>query len=472
MPQKDLSMISKQLQWIIDATPNGLIICDQKGNIVLVNSSAENSLGYHKGELLGKCVDILVPEASRGKHAEMRGDYFARPAVKQMGAGRELAAARQDGTEFPIEIGLSPIDIDGEPFVISSIIDITERKRAEAAVREADQRRVRFEKQKLSQVLSIEDKVGALRDMHTLCDFIVDRATEILEAEKCSLMLLDQETQELLIKAGKGIDEETVKKTRVKLGEQIAGKVAREGKPLLIGDMETDSPASPEKDLPYKTKSCLSVPIFAHDQLIGVVNVFDKNAGDGSTAFTDTDLRILTTIVRRAAVALESVDHCRALEQLSLIDPLTGLYNYRYFIQRLDQEVHRLERYPKPLSLLRVDVDNFRSYNDAYGHDEGDELLREIGRILQDKSRKTDVVCRYAGDEFAVILPETGVAGAVRIAEDIRDAVAGMSVPTPVRVTTGIAAHGKGRDRRDLIVKADQALSQAKKECRGDIYSL
>lgn len=325
---------------------------------------------------------------------------------------------------------------------------------------------------KLSQVLSIEDKVGALCDMHTLCDFIVDCTTDILEAGRCSLMLLDQQTQELVIKASKGLDEETVKKTRVKLGEQIAGKVAQEGRPLLIGDMGTASAASIEENLPSPTKSFLSVPIFMHDQLIGVVNVSDKNAGDGTTAFTDTDLRILTTIVRRAVVALESVDHCRELEQLSLIDPLTGLYNYRYFIQRLDQEVHRLERYPKPLSLLRLDVDNFRSYNDAYGHDEGDELLREIGRILQDKSRKTDVVCRYAGDEFAVILPETGPAGALRIAEDIRDAVAGMKVPTPVCVTTGIAAYDKGRDRRDLIVRADEALAQAKKDCRGDIYSL
>ena len=450
MPQRDLSIINEKLQWIIDATPNGLIISDKQGNIVLSNSSAEKCLGYKKGELLGKCVDILVPEASRDKHPKLRAGYFAHPVVKEMGVGRELAAARKDGTEFPIEIGLNPITIDGEPFVISSLIDITQRKRAEAAVREADQRRVQFEKQKLSQVLSLEDKLGTLRDMHGLCDFIVDRTTEILEARTCSLMLLDEATQELLIKASKGIDEETVKKTRLKLGDHMAAKAVREG----------------------ESAAFFSVPIYMHEKLIGVVNVSDKNAGDGTTAFTDTDSRILTTIVRRAAAALESVDHCRELEQLSLIDPLTGLYNYRYFIQRLDQEVHRLERYPKPLSLLRLDVDNFRSYNDAYGHDEGDELLREVGRILQDKSRKTDVVCRYAGDEFAVILPETGAQGAVRIAEDIRDAVAGMNVPTPVHVTTGIAAHGKGRDRRDLIVKADQALAQAKKDCRGDIYSL
>lgn len=461
--------MGEKLQRIIDATPNGLIISDQKGNIVLANASAEKILGYEKEELLGKCVDTLVPPASRGKHLQLRRDYFAHPAVKQMGVGRELAAVRKDGTEFPIEIGLNPIDIDGEQFVISSLIDITGRKRAEAAVREADRRRVLFEKQKLSQVLSLEDTVGTLRDMNTLCDFIVERTTEILEAGKCSLMLLDQQTQEFLIKASKGLDAETVKKTRVKLGEGIAGKVAQEGKPLLIAGTEIPSAA---QGAAYPKESFLSVPIFVHDKLIGVVNVSDKSAGDGATAFTDTDLRILTTIVRRAAVALESVDYCRELEQLSLIDPLTGLYNYRYFIQRLDQEVHRLERYPKPLSLLRLDVDNFRSYNDAYGHDEGDELLREIGRILQDKSRKTDVVCRYAGDEFAVILPETGTEGAVRIAEDIRDAVAGMNVPTPVHVTTGIAGHGKGRDRRDLIVKADQALAQAKKDCRGDIYSL
>ena len=114
------------------------------------------------------------------------------------------------------------------------------------------------------------------------------------------------------------------------------------------------------------------------------------------------------------------------VEHLAITDGLTGLYNHRYFYDRLAQDVARAKRYDLPLSLLMIDIDDFKSFNDAHGHRAGDGLLRELGHVLRAQTRQQiDLVARYGGEEFAVILPSTGVAGATRAGERLLDAVAG-----------------------------------------------
>ncbi|WP_435770833.1 PAS domain S-box protein [Nocardioides sp. SYSU DS0651] len=129
----------KRLRLIIEAAPNAMIMVDERGRIVLVNSEAERSFGYTRDELLRMGIDELVPERARKAHRSFRDAYFADPDRRGMGVGRELFGLRKDGTELPIEIGLNPIDIDDEHFVLASIIDITERldgQRAEASARD------------------------------------------------------------------------------------------------------------------------------------------------------------------------------------------------------------------------------------------------------------------------------------------------------------------------------------------------
>ncbi len=318
------------------------------------------------------------------------------------------------------------------------------------------------EKNRLEHLLDIDCTMQSILDINHLVDFVIEHTTAILGARRCSLMLLDHESGELLIRGATGIREEIIKSSRVKLGEPVAGWVARNGNPLLVRDIEETGPLTRKNGPSYQNRSFMSVPIRAHNKIVGVMNVADKKPEQDSL-FTPTDLKILCTIVRQAAVALENADYYRKLEHLSITDPLTGIFNHRYFIHALDQEIDRIQRYPQPLCLLMLDIDDFKIYNDTYGHLGGDSLLKGISRVLKKNLRKVDIICRYAGDEFAAILPQTTIPMAQIIADKIHRAVEKSHFERQVTVSIGIAAFNSPMDRRDLIMKADQALYQSKR---------
>ena len=197
-----------------------------------------------------------------------------------------------------------------------------------------------------------------------------------------------------------------------------------------------DDPALPEIDRRrmefWDEKTCLLVPLVFKDEAIGCLELVEKRY---VRHFGDEERALAGTLAALAAVAIQNARLYGDVEHLALTDGLTGLYNHRYFYDRLAQDVARAKRYGLPLSLLMIDIDDFKSYNDAHGHRAGDGLLRELGRVLRAQTRQQiDLVARYGGEEFAVILPSTGVAGATRAGERLLDAVAGGSLeaaPTP-----------------------------------------
>ena len=174
-------------------------------------------------------------------------------------------------------------------------------------------------------------------------------------------------------------------------------------------------------------------------------------------------------IIRQAAIAIENANYCRKLEYLTTVDPHTEIYNHRYFIKALDQEIHRSQRYGRPLCLMMIDIDDFKTYNDTHGHPQGDHLLKEVSRILKGTCRIVDIVCRYAGDKFVVIFPETDLPQAQIVAGRLTNALTNLNVKSKITACIGIAVFMKTSDRRDLILKADQALYRAKKKGKGEI---
>lgn len=125
----------ERFRLVIEASPSGMIMVDENGNIVLVNSQVEKLFGYSREELLGRSIDMLVPSTVRDKHPAHRATFFSAPEARAMGVGRDLYGQRKDGTQIPVEIGLNPLMTDGERFVLASIVDITERKRSEERLR-------------------------------------------------------------------------------------------------------------------------------------------------------------------------------------------------------------------------------------------------------------------------------------------------------------------------------------------------
>lgn len=185
----------------------------------------------------------------------------------------------------------------------------------------------------------------------------------------------------------------------------------------------------------------------------------------------ERDMTVLRAVCSALVVAVENSQLFKLTRQLAVTDELTGLYNYRFLQQRLDEEVERSRRYRSDFSLLMIDADGFKGFNDAYGHVAGDGALADIGRTIRSTVREVDVVARYGGEEFSVVLPETDGAGAFVVAEKIREAIAAFEfadsegIPGPrLTVSVGLAAFpAHADDKESLLRHADEALYQAKR---------
>ncbi len=262
------------------------------------------------------------------------------------------------------------------------------------------------------------------------------------------------------------------------------GESMMENKPLRMGDtieslieqhgrkkMEGPSPGPDSARIDgtvYQSETFLSVPIQLRGHLLGMINVSDKKEKNGN-GFTDLDLKILFMIVRQVRIAIENAKLYRELKSLTLIDPLTGIYNYRFFTQSLDYEIVRAKRYKRHLTFLMIDIDQFKSYNDTFGRRQGDWLLKSVAKTIKHNIRETDMVCRYAGDEFAVILPETDLAQARMTATKITKNVSTLPARRIVTVSIGIAQWDLNTNRYELIRRADSHLYKAKQQGKNQV---
>src|SRR3989338_4988406 len=456
----------KYLSAAVEQTADDIVITDKDGIIEYVNPSFETTTGYAKEEVLGKTPRVL-------KSGHHKADFY-RTLWETILSGKPfkhvLTNKKKNGELFYADQTITPLkNTRGEiTHFVSVWKDITERVRRREEM-EVLNKSLQFEKQKFEQILDLEEKIGTFSDFNKLADFIVSGIADVLELERCSLMLLDEKTGALAIKGAVGLDHKIMRESKPSLGEGIAGLVAKERKPLLVEVIDTDERVGRENLPSYKTKSFLSVPILLDHKLLGVVNVTDKKS-PGPEGFTDFDLNILLAIVRQAAVAIENAELYKELKYLTVTDPLTNLYNYMHFMRTLEYEISRFHRFGDAFSFLILDIDDFKEYNEAQGASRGDEILKRMGDILNKHLREVDIICRYASDEFGVILPETDVSEAKTIARKINKAVARLDPTKKFTLSFGLASCHKGMNRHDFILKADAALTHAKRHGKNQIY--
>jgi diguanylate cyclase (GGDEF)-like protein len=220
-------------------------------------------------------------------------------------------------------------------------------------------------------------------------------------------------------------------------------------------------------------KSFIAVPLIAQDRALGCMNLYLAERHE----FDADEIQLLSTFASQAAVSIENARLFEETRQLAITDELTGLANHRHFYHQLAREVRRAQRYKRPLTLLMLDLDYFKRYNDTFGHLAGDHALRETAELLRRNARDVDLVARYGGEEFAVILPETDLERSVAQAERTRVAVADHAFrgkdsnpQGDLTVSIGVAALSPGiRKIEELVHDADQALYRAKTQGRNRI---
>jgi diguanylate cyclase (GGDEF)-like protein len=321
------------------------------------------------------------------------------------------------------------------------------------------------------------ERINAIEPAETYRS-ILRHSVELLHSERGSILLLDETSNELLIKATVGPHTKTAAEARMRLGEGIAGSVLNDGRPLLVRDVETLGGQAAPPERRYKTKSFISYPILIGGRKVGVLNVTDKMGGG---AFDEIDLSLLEVIAPQLAMALDRAEWREKAEQfelMSITDPLTGLLNRRYLEQRLQEEVNRSQRQQFEMGFMMIDIDDFKHYNDINGHQAGDRALEMTAQCLKSVLRSADIASRYGGEEFSILLPQTSVEEAALIAERIRKRIERTRFPHgktqphgSVTVSIGVSTFSQALDTPERIVgAADRALYLAKREGKNRVH--
>jgi diguanylate cyclase (GGDEF)-like protein len=304
-------------------------------------------------------------------------------------------------------------------------------------------------------------ETAALVDFTTIVNRFLDLAQPLLPADQALVWTLDELTGELSPRAGRP-DLGEFRGHTARIGEGLIGTAAARQRPRLLRDVSRH----PRPEGEPGSGAWLLYPIVVHDRVLAVAHWMRP----ADRPFTHEDVTRLGALVPQAAIALENVRIREHMDSLAATDGLTGLWNHRRLQELLATEIRRSARYHRPLSVLMLDVDDFKWFNDTYGHPLGDRLLRSLATVLTASVRMVDSVGRCGGEEFLIILPETTKDDACRLAERIRVAVgtqasvevAGQAINRTVSV--GVAAYPEDAlNGADLVGRADEALYCAKR---------
>jgi diguanylate cyclase (GGDEF)-like protein len=318
---------------------------------------------------------------------------------------------------------------------------------------------------------TIRDLISTL-SVHEVMERLLDRTLKHLDAEIGSI-LVSEPDDSMRIMLARGLPENVVEETRVRRGEGISGYVAENNHSLLVEDVEHDERFQRRNRERYYTNSFISAPLSLHGSVRGVINVNNKRNRD---IFVYEDLKLLEALAGHAVVALANAHRYEEALVRAQRDSLTGLANHGHFWSSLDLELQRASRYERYFSVVMIDVDHFKDFNDRFGHMAGDEVLMRVSKLIAERCRANDLAARYGGEEFAILLPETCVEGAVAFSEKIRMEIEkhsfGPNQARTVTVSAGLACYPEdGNTTAEIIKTADAHLYRAKSEGRTRVCS-
>ena len=335
----------------------------------------------------------------------------------------------------------------------------------------------RADRRRLSEITLLYDLsrlMESASDSEQIYKAVIAQVAKIVPCENSALFLLDKPNKKLEARAVRGRAVNLLEHFAFEKGKGVSGWVASRGKPIVINDMDKAPNVLNSESLPARIRSFVAMPMRVNNNVIGVLHVSDSEPN----AFSPDDIRLLSLIAGQAAVTIERTAEHRQLETLATTDGLTRAYNHRYFTERLEEELRRCKRYRLPLSLLIIDADHFKEVNDRYGHASGDAVLRDMGALLRECMRDTEIVARLGGEEFGVLLPQTDEIQAGIAAERLRAAVEARDFRSvdgqPIHVTISVGISGfppNAATRADLMEQADRAMYAAKRSGRNQIVS-
>lgn len=330
----------------------------------------------------------------------------------------------------------------------------------------------------LETMVEIGKVITSTLDIQEVLNTIMDKVSQLVQAKIWSLLLVEEETGALIFEIVVSPVAHRLQGMRLRAGQGVAGWVAQHGETLIIPDVDQDPRFSRQVDLgaTFDTHSIICVPIKSKNRVLGVIELINPYE---NRDFDAVDLRILETIADYAAIAVENARNYEKIQQLVITDDLTGLFNARHMHHLIDYEIERARRYGSSVALVFIDLDHFKQVNDTHGHLIGSRLLSEIGHFLRDNIRKVDLAARYGGDEFVLILPETGKQGALILCNNLCQQLrqhpflseAGMDLK--VTASFGVAALPEdAADKAELLRQADRVMYEVKATSRNAVRAV
>ncbi len=311
-------------------------------------------------------------------------------------------------------------------------------------------------------------RIGQVNEIGPLSQLILQTIAGRVDAQQAALALYDEAQGRLAIVATRGYPSVLVEDLRIAPGSGVIGRVFASRQPLLVSDAEGERHDQPRRRR-YRTGSFMALPLLTNGQGLGVLTFADRA---DLQPFTRSDLTLARAMSAPAALGLSAArlaGQARLLAHAAAVDPLTSLFNRRYFETRIDEEIQRARRYGLDLALLVIDADNFKAVNDVLGHLTGDRVLRAMSDTLRRSIRAFDVCTRFGGEEFAILMPGSTAASALQSAERIRQRVENYRfepkvLPPDMRptISVGVAVLTGEGSAQDLIARADRALYAAK----------
>jgi diguanylate cyclase (GGDEF)-like protein len=303
---------------------------------------------------------------------------------------------------------------------------------------------------------------------------IMEKISKLLKPTNWSLLLVDPASNELYFEIAVGEGAEKLKDVRLQFGEGVVGWVASQAQPILVSDVLEDERWCKKMDdmTKFKTRSILCAPMQVRETVLGVIELVN----DTPAAFSEADLRLLNSLADFAAIAIENARNFQRVQELTVTDDVTSLFNSRYLHEALDREFERSRRYGHQFGVVFFDLDHFKQVNDCHGHLCGSRLLTEVGELIRKLVRSVDIPVRYGGDEFVVVLPQTSKEQTIHVARRLRlslnETVFLEAEGLGVRVTAsfGVAAYPEDAVVRDDVLRlADEAMYRVKETTRDGI---
>jgi len=329
------------------------------------------------------------------------------------------------------------------------------------------QRALRSRVERRDALIDVVRAVNGTLDPHKIADLIVDRSSTWVPAP-CWAVVCSDRAGQLSVLADRGLQPDMTPAAFA-----VAGWVMSRGQEFVAADLARD----PRVTDPA-AGAVIAFPLSCRGRRIGALVALDRASSAREPRLSAAMLRAVRVLLEPAAVALDNAVLLKRAEALSVTDDLTHLYNSRYLNQVLRRETKRASRSGRPLSLLFIDLDGFKGINDSHGHLYGSRALVEAAAVIRSSARETDIVARFGGDEFALVLPDTGAEGAFAVGERIRDRIAeyrfltGDGLDIHLTASVGVATlPDVAASADELVQAADKAMYQVKERGKNGILA-